>query len=413
MLISQKTRAALRVKAEKDKNKYPRLGAFLDTVTDTHPKVMALGSLGPDLAYFEKLVTVIVEGVWGKGSRPKSLEPWSYQMHSKDPNILPLKMFEIIWKESTPSNTNWEDDDHIKLAFLCGFLTHMAADHVIHPVINQIAGPYYKSGANRAIHQASEVSKDLYLLSRQAGGSLTWEAFRSQQVGCWCGMAKSAPGIMATVWASIVANHRAKRERLDRLRGKDVDRFADILPTSFRYMLQKAFVEAYGIGPSEASMVRWVCGTSISLRMSALVGPYKDKYKNLFEPSGQLIRDGDAFLDYIELRNVQGRLGQYDAYVDRAVELAVIYITALYRLYEGIELDDDDRNWFKTVVRNADLSGPLDVDLFLEAADALVDWEHDSNAQTKMTKAMAQVPSSPTAPSPVSPAIPPAGNVVP
>lgn len=388
MLISQKARAALRVKAEKDKSKYPRLSAFLDTVADTHPKVMELGSLGPDLAYFERLVTVIIEALWGKGSRPKSLEPWSYQMHSKDPNILPLKMFEIIWKQSNPVNSNWEEDDHVKLAFLCGLLTHMAADHVIHPVVNQIAGPYYKSGANRATHQACEVSQDLYLLSRQTGGCLTWEAFKSQQAGCWCGMAKSAPGIMATVCASVFANWGAKLERCKRLFGKDVDLFADILPTSFRYMLQKAFVEAYGVGPSEAAMVKWVCGASFSLRMSARVGPYKDKYKNLFAPSGQLIRDGDAFQDYIELRKVQKRLGQYDAYVDRAAELAVIYITALYRLYEFIELEDEDRKWFKKVVRNADLSGPLDVDLFQDAAEALNEWENDTRAQAKMTKAL-------------------------
>jgi hypothetical protein len=153
-------------------------------------------------------------------------------------------------------------------------------------------------------------------------------------------------------------------------------------------MLQKTFVEAYGVGPSEASMVKWVCGASLSLRMSTRVGPYADKYKNLFKTCGQLIRNGDAFQDFIELRKVQGRLGQYDAYVDRAVELAVIYITALYRLYEYIELEDDDRDWFKEVVRNADLSGPLDVDLFRDAADALNAWERDSKSQAKMAKAL-------------------------
>jgi hypothetical protein len=255
-------------------------------------------------------------------------------------------------------------------------------------VVNQIAGSYYKSGANREIHQACEVSQDLYLLSGQTGGCLTWEAFKSQQVGTWCGMAESPPGILAIVCASIFANCGTEWERWGRLIGRDVDRFSGILPTSFRYMLQKAFVEAYGVGPSEASMVRWVCGASLSLRMSARVGPYMKKHETIFSPSGQLIRDGDAFQDYIELRKVQPRLGPYDAYVDRAVELAAIYITALYRLYEFTELDDDDRDWFKKVVRNADLSGPLDVDLFQDAADALNDWEQESAAQAKMTKAM-------------------------
>lgn len=373
MLISRKTRERLALKAQQESGKYPDLARFVAAL-EKHPKVMELGALGPDLAYFERLGVTVLEALCGKSSRPKALEPWSYQMHSKDPNVMPLKMFEIIWKESNPNNKDWDDDDHVKLAFLCGFLTHVAGDHIIHPLVNKIAGPYYVSGENRERHQACEVSQDLYLLSVKNGGRLTWQDFEKQAVQTWPGFSATPTGLTGTVLGLLLSRCGVAFERLARMFGKNWDFFWRHMPTSFRYMLHKSFVEAHGTGPQEYEIVKWGCGSMLSLHMARMVGPYRKRHPALFGIDGS-IQGGDPFDTFVLLKDIPETLGHYDNYVAKAVDLSVTYIMGLCRLYESVELEDGDRESFKQVVRNADLSAPLDTDILTDAQEHLAAWE--------------------------------------
>ena len=106
------------------------------------------------------------------------IDQWSYQLHSKTPNIFPLKLIEIAWREANPEFPEWEEDDLQKFAFTCGFLTHMAADQIIHPLVNKVAGPYYKSGDHRKVHRQCEVYQDVAIYQKfNPGKSVLEEEF--------------------------------------------------------------------------------------------------------------------------------------------------------------------------------------------------------------------------------------------
>jgi hypothetical protein len=113
---------------------------FLSEVLDQYPIYMELGALGPDLPYYGNLLV----GAWNtfvnRSDKPLSVDQWSYQLHSKDPNVFPLKMLEVTWKEADFNIEEWEPQDRKKVAFLCGFLTHVAADQIIHPIVRRPSG---------------------------------------------------------------------------------------------------------------------------------------------------------------------------------------------------------------------------------------------------------------------------------
>lgn len=49
------------------------------------------------------------------------------------------------------------------LAWFCGYLSHMAADTTVHPMVNLLVGPYL---GNEIQHQTCEVHQDAYIFSR-------------------------------------------------------------------------------------------------------------------------------------------------------------------------------------------------------------------------------------------------------
>ena len=146
-------------------------------------RYMELGALGPDLPYYESTLKAGFNLLTDSSDKPMAVDQWSYQLHSKSPNIFPLKLIEIAWREANPEFDDWELDDQQKFAFTCGFLTHIAADQIIHPLVNKVAGPYYKSGDHRKIHRQCEVYQDVVLYQKlNPGKSLLEEKF----VYLWC-----------------------------------------------------------------------------------------------------------------------------------------------------------------------------------------------------------------------------------
>jgi hypothetical protein len=91
----------------------------------------------------------------------------------------------IIWKESSIEKNDWDEEDHRKFAFVCGYLTQVAADQIIHPVVNLIAGPYYKRWDARAKHRECEVYQDMFAFGEMVrdrdfrdGGFTAWKRVR-------------------------------------------------------------------------------------------------------------------------------------------------------------------------------------------------------------------------------------------
>ncbi len=337
MLISKKAREELR--------KDTVIRKFVEDVLEKHEIYMELGSIGPDLPYYESMAKGAVDLLLKRSDKPMGIDQWSYQLHSKDPNIFPLKMIEIIWKETDIEKEDWEDDDHKKFAFVCGYLTHIASDQIIHRIVNLIAGPYYKKGDAREKHRECEVYQDLYLFNLLKE-DLGKKDFQDEKFNTWCDM---NPG------------------------------FGDNTDVWFRYLIQKSFVEAHAVTPSEDSVEDWVDGTLTILRGLNNIGPY-------VKASGDLAKKGEKYREYIELQPpkdapddkkkeyaalVSGKT--YKDFFNNAVELSSIYVKAAHKIYSAEELDDDLREDFKAVVRNADLSSPLEKGILEKARSAFED----------------------------------------
>ena len=127
-----------------------------DSRKENYKSYVNLGSLGPDLYYYAKLSSSVKDMLKEGFVRAKGVTPWSYHLHSHRPNEFPLKLVEIIFSDVVRKNgkVSLYEDDKRKLAYIAGHLTHIAADQIIHPVVNRIAGPYYREGKNRKKHRA-------------------------------------------------------------------------------------------------------------------------------------------------------------------------------------------------------------------------------------------------------------------
>lgn len=137
--------------------------------------------------------------------------------------------------------------------------------------------------------------------------------------------------------------------------------FQDNAPIWLRYLLQKAFVEAHAVMPSEENIEDWLDGILTILRLVDNFGPYIKAYSAL--KAGVQAK----FQEYV-------RGPQYDDYFQKAVELATIYVKAAYKIYSSEEIDDRIWHRFLSVVRNADLGAPLEQDVFEQARTALASW---------------------------------------
>lgn len=342
MLIAQRVRNRLLQDGD------VQVAEFVADVLAKHPQYMELGSLGPDLPYFGPKSLV-------NPRKPIGVDQWSYQLHSKSPNVFPLRMIELLWRDSDPRVAEWSEGDKCKLAFICGFLTHVAADQVIHPLVNFVAGPYYQSHTARDEHRMCEIHQDVYLMAEQNHqGVLTNDQFRSAPFHSYCD-----------------------------IRG-DVDVLHGDSPTlgydECLFFLQKAFVEAHAVEPSVRFLKRRVRFLRWALHLCQRQSWYKTAYAHLFDDRGELRCNAEQLDKYILLTQVADnkmfiRLSQgkkkYMEFVDEATELSCVYIRAAHLLYDAPRLDDDLREAFLEVVVNSDLGFPLELHILQKASENL------------------------------------------
>ncbi len=90
-----------------------------------------------------------------------------------------------MWKETAIDITDWDDTDRTQFASACGYLTHMAADQIVHPLVNRIAGPYYKRGDARDKHRECEVYHDVHRFAKTFPEQELGEARLNE----WCDLA--------------------------------------------------------------------------------------------------------------------------------------------------------------------------------------------------------------------------------
>jgi hypothetical protein len=338
MVIVHKAFELLRTKG------HPELATFAGMIDDPtrrqdndYWKYMNLGSVGPDLYYYVNMVQsgwdMLVEGF----VKAAGVVPWSYHLHSCVPNLFPLNLCRILFSDivRTEDGVQMEADDMRKLAYIAGHLSHIAADQIIHPLVNKIAKPYYRSGVNRKKHRECEVFQDYFLYE---------EIYRGRRE----------------------AAHGPKKVAYDFFR-QDFRDWVDCLPGAttrntedwFRYFLQRGFVETYGTCPSEDDIEDSVDNLLTVLRIARVRGPYRDAAEE-YEKYGQ---ESPMYREYIADSD-------YVSYYRQAVQLSAVYIVALFEIYMALATGKNFTNQrFSRIVSDADLSCPLDHEI-LEGAYA-------------------------------------------
>jgi len=324
------------------------LAAFAASLDDAargkhYQAYMNLGSIGPDLYYYANMAKSAKDMLMDGFVQAAGVTPWSYHLHSCHPNQFPLDLCEVLFSDAVRDGGEvvLEDDDIQKLAYIAGHLTHIAADQIIHPLVNAIAQPYYRDGKNRKKHQECEVFQDYFLYE---------EVYRDRRTEA-----------------------RGRRKARFDFFQQDFNKWVDCIPKRtttrntedwFRYFLQRGFVEAYSAFPDEEMIESSVDNLLLVLRASTTVGPYKKAKADYSEhgPDSRMYQEYVVEPDYV---------GHYE----RAVQLSAVYIAALYEVYvtlkAGKDFTDRHKNRFRKIVSNADLSCPLQTDILKKAQAAL------------------------------------------
>jgi len=351
MLVSHK--AVKRLGDSEDKGETD-FAATLNNEQKGNKCYVNLGSVGPDLFYFKTLRKEAVSETWKKIRKflkktikkriakkklltPAEVVPFSYHLHSAHPNEFVLNLIEVIFKDVKRANgkAKIDDIDDKKLAYVAGHLTHIAADQIVHPLVNEVAGPYYICEKNRAKHRECEVYQDYYVyreLYKDKDQSERRYDFFSQDFHKWVDGVRE--GTFESTWKW------------------------------FRHFLQRGFSETYGGFPKEDEIEDSVDNLLLVLRFCKDVGPYAEAKKD-YEVGGE------KFRIYVEDTN-------YMEYFEEAVKLSIVYLKALYKVYDilrkGESFTQPKKKYFLNVVSEADLSCPLEKDILKNAKENLQDY---------------------------------------
>ena len=333
---------------------------FGNDFTDRNRLVWAnLGSLAPDLFYYNEPARALWLYYAGKYLETERMEPWSYHMHSVHPNVLPMKWIEITFRDAVVKKEgyNFEDIDYKKFAFVAGFLTHVATDQIIHQTANRLAGPYYRNGHNRELHREWEIRLDYHLYESFYRSKENDIPFVKQDFSRWAyfidpslkAIGKSLCSYVIKNPPSLFSNFLLRPVKVL----KACVRLAahHIAEEWFAPFLQRGFVETYGSFPEENTINASIFNLGLLLSTTRNAHPYKkakSSYDNKYVNEVKYIdyfQGGECLTDY-----------------ERAIGEAKNYLFAFYELIQFLKenrnLLNKARNKFLQQVRDIDLSCP-------------------------------------------------------
>ena len=240
----------------------PKVGNDIKTACSAYPNYTRLGSIGPDIPYFEQPVS---GGIKMFLDIHMPITPNAYVLHSKTPNLFAVNLFHLILADS--ADLAEEKQANLKLlAFAVGYLTHMATDHVIHPFVNANAGKYYVCDENKVRHRTIEIYHDVHLFRQM---------YAKDSEGNDLDPVKEFTGKDFEAKIDIV-----DESFLEKLTGNFWD-----TELTFRVLLQRAFLETYGMEVGEKTIEDWVDGAMLTLsNINHRVSPYT---RALHKPKAQ------------------------------------------------------------------------------------------------------------------------------
>ena len=296
---------------------------------------LSLGSLAPDLPYYRNVFGSAIGTFFEEKFNPDSpgfySGPGDY-FHSRTANLFPMKMLEVIRKDDDP------EKEKQKLSFAFGYLTHVAADHHIHPFVNKYAGSFYMSGRNRKRHRMLEVYQDIFLYEEKCSG----KQFFDEDFPSWFDV---GPPRKETE-ISVAGTEGPETEKI-------------LSPKIYTYdwlrsLIQRAFLETYSSIIEEDEVEKWVKGFNSIFKPMPNIGPYHDAYQNIKEES-------EEAKEFKEMFYCEGKTYLAECF-EPAKKLSEAYISAAKNFFNSKHISDNERKEFLRQIPDADLTSPL-VDL--------------------------------------------------
>ena len=288
-----------------------------------------LGSLGPDLPSYAtpQLVKAALHDLlirpFTDQTNPRE-EDASFFLHSTRPNMFPWYLMEtnMAFASMRDGNLVVEEFNEAVFAFTMGYVSHIAADQIVHKLVREKAGPYYRNLETAQRHADCEVHQDIFLFHELHPKRALEKTFVAEMVNV------DKLGIAYTSFCNFLSLSISKAgyERIDR---EDID--------------------------------LWIDGIRLTFELMDSVGPYVGALKNYQKHRTK----PEAFPKYREYFRDPATGFDYMDHYRRAVSLYVQYMREVASLWEAPVFSYDRAVAFQRVVHPEDLTSPYREDLLM------------------------------------------------
>jgi len=161
-----------------------------------------LGAAGPDYPYLTDLLSGMIK-----------IHTWADRMHYENTG-------EFLKVAATNLLNRKGEEFEICLSWFCGFISHVIADIIVHPMVNAIVGPYH---FNSKEHQHCEMIQDSYIFQEIKGTELRYSEYLELLKLCSGPNGDEAihPAIRS-YWTEILkANHPGGEDKFDHILPND------------------------------------------------------------------------------------------------------------------------------------------------------------------------------------------------
>ncbi len=282
-----------------------------------------LGSLGPDLPSYRKknLIKAALQQLLVRPfvdlAQPQQ-EDASFFFHSTRPNLFPYYIMEmnLAFAELKKNQLIKQDFNNATFVFTLGFVSHIAADQVIHRLVREITGPYYRSLEISQKHSICEVHQDIFLF---------YELYPDR------------------TFSKIIASDSINIKKF----GFEYDRFCNLISLA----ISKAGYPKLLTKDIDA----WIDGIIFAFDMMDNIGPYVKAFESYNKNKNNLEQSNEYKLYF---RNTENGFN-YMQYYDNAVKLSVEYMKEIVRLWEKPDFSFESFINYQKIIKPEDLTSPF------------------------------------------------------
>jgi hypothetical protein len=282
-----------------------------------------LGSLGPDLPSYKtsKLIEAALNQLlvrpFVSDTNPQE-EDASFFLHSTRPNLFPFYLLEtnLSYAEIKDDKSDKKEFNLASFVFTLGYVSHIAADQIIHRLVREIVGPYYRSLEISQKHSECEVHQDIFLF---------YELFPNRTFS-------------KSVQKELVNINKF---------GFEYDQFCNMLSLS----ISKAGYKKINKDDIEG----WFNGIKITFDLMDNIGPYVSALKNYDQQKNNM----KEFPLYKKYFRDESKKFDYMTYFNKAVQLSVKYMKEIIRIWQNPDFSYNNFVQYQKIIQPEDLTSPF------------------------------------------------------